>query len=294
MTPLYGFFLDKFGARALVLVGSLLNILSVCLLALASPTFDSYIAGYFLFAGIGGPSSYFAFLTFSQFWPERAATVVSYVSSSFDLSAMVFYIFEVINNSEPWLTSSRFFWIYLTIPLATIVYAVVLWPRSSPAAIAAQKQQEESVQRSAHPTTHVMAISDFDKAYLTCDDSGATPADLVEDPAVAPVLDNNTDNNNNSNSSNNNVGVPTLMKSVSKRVQKLAVDLVANNEKQIESGPSKQKLLRSVKRWNFFVSIHINVCICMIFKECKWKARVCSERIRLERATSNVRSETKT
>jgi hypothetical protein len=45
LTPVYGFFLDRFGARTLVVVGSLLNLISVTLLALASPTFDAYIPG---------------------------------------------------------------------------------------------------------------------------------------------------------------------------------------------------------------------------------------------------------
>lgn len=92
------------------------------------------------------------------------------------------------------------------------------------------------MQHSLRPTAkHAeILLSEVDASFLTCDDEGAAER---EQQMLAPIADNDGDAHAHADAAGGNKS--TLVKRVSKRVQRLAVDLVTDNEKAIETGDTK-------------------------------------------------------
>ncbi|TPX48746.1 hypothetical protein SeMB42_g00317 [Synchytrium endobioticum] len=126
-----GHFLDYFGPRLAILVGSFLFLMGGILFGISGPTFDMYIVGYALLA-VGGPFMYISCMHLSQAFPSRAGLIMAALTGSFDASSLIYLIFNwtyyALGASVP---IQRFFIFYSIVPVALGVTMNFLMPTTS-------------------------------------------------------------------------------------------------------------------------------------------------------------------
>eukprot|EP00005_Dracoamoeba_jomungandri_P006455 CAMPEP_0174261660 /NCGR_PEP_ID=MMETSP0439-20130205/11739_1 /TAXON_ID=0 /ORGANISM="Stereomyxa ramosa, Strain Chinc5" /LENGTH=352 /DNA_ID=CAMNT_0015346173 /DNA_START=26 /DNA_END=1081 /DNA_ORIENTATION=- len=120
-----GYFMDVFGPRVSMFLGSLLYLTGSILFALSSNTFDAFIPAFALL-GIGGPPIVFSFIHLSNLFPRKAGTIITLLNVALDASSLIFLLFQVATDNS---SKSRlwFFAVYAVIPVLLIL-SFPIWP----------------------------------------------------------------------------------------------------------------------------------------------------------------------
>lgn len=129
-----GTILDTYGPRVCGMMGSCFLATGSLLLVSASyisPVFDAYIIGY-LFLALGGPFIYISSFHLSNAFPARSELILSMITGAFDASSALFLGFRLLNEKTGgWLSTTRFFTVYLLVPLFILIAQLVIMPSAS-------------------------------------------------------------------------------------------------------------------------------------------------------------------
>lgn len=129
-----GTILDTYGPRVCGMMGSCFLATGSLLFISASyvrPEFDVYITGYLLLA-LGGPFIYISSFHLSNAFPARSGLILSMITGAFDASSALFLGFRLLNSKTGgWFSTTRFFLVYLLVPLFIIVAQLVIMPSTS-------------------------------------------------------------------------------------------------------------------------------------------------------------------
>ncbi|PWY78085.1 MFS transporter Fmp42 [Aspergillus sclerotioniger CBS 115572] len=127
-----GTILDTYGPRACGVIGSICLTLGSLLFGLAPKLpVDAYLPGY-LFLSLGGPFVFIPSFHLSNTFPARSGLILSTLTGAFDASSALFLIFRVVNEkTDGVFTSSRFFLLYLIVPIFILVAQLTIMPTTS-------------------------------------------------------------------------------------------------------------------------------------------------------------------
>ena len=140
-----GFFLDRFGPRATMASGSTIFAVGCALFSAARQLSDDlYILAYMMLA-VGGTGVFLSTLHLSCAFPRYSNFIMAAMTSSFDISTIVFFIFNQIYFDERNIASnspassastlkrigvSELFVIYLIVPALAFICALTLMPKT--------------------------------------------------------------------------------------------------------------------------------------------------------------------
>ena len=129
-----GKILDMYGPRVCGIIGSGLLFLAcgnfISAKHLAS-IWDPYLVGY-TFLAIAGPFVFISCFQLANSFPQRSGTILALLTGSFDSSSALFLIYRLLyQNWYPNLNVSKFFTIYLFVPLFILVCQLTIMPHSS-------------------------------------------------------------------------------------------------------------------------------------------------------------------
>lgn len=129
-----GTILDAYGPRVCGMMGSYFLATGSLLLVSASyisPAFDAYIIGY-LFLALGGPFIYISSFHLSNAFPARSGLILAMITGAFDASSALFLGFRLLNEKTGgWFSTTRFFLVYLLVPLFILIAQLVIMPSTS-------------------------------------------------------------------------------------------------------------------------------------------------------------------
>ncbi|PYH86876.1 MFS general substrate transporter [Aspergillus uvarum CBS 121591] len=150
-----GTILDTYGPRVCGIIGSISLILGSLLFGLSDQLpFDGYMPGY-LFLSLGGPFVFISSFHLSNTFPARSGLILSTLTGAFDASSALFLIFRLLNESTNGsFSSTRFFLIYLIVPIFIITAQLTIMPTTS-YKTAGELVQEAHAHIAAEATDHV-------------------------------------------------------------------------------------------------------------------------------------------
>ncbi|KXS18325.1 MFS general substrate transporter [Gonapodya prolifera JEL478] len=126
-----GTILDYIGPKYTFGLGSFVFGIGNLLLAISTPAFDGYIAGFVLMS-FGGLLMYMAIIHISLTFPNRSGTIMALLSGGFDTSAVVFPIYQLVYRlSDGYVTPRVWFLGYLVVPVALLFANFALQPNES-------------------------------------------------------------------------------------------------------------------------------------------------------------------
>ena len=126
-----GSILDRFGPKRTGILGSLLFLLGCVgfVTSLLSHQWDLVIPAFMLLA-LGGPAIFLSTLHLSQALPRFSSLIMALLSGGFDMSVLVFLLFNVLANQFG-IDASKLFLYYLVVPICVLVYNILLMPNTS-------------------------------------------------------------------------------------------------------------------------------------------------------------------
>ncbi|PYI20112.1 hypothetical protein BO86DRAFT_207070 [Aspergillus japonicus CBS 114.51] len=150
-----GTILDTYGPRVCGIIGSISLLLGSLLFGLSDQLpFDGYMPGY-LFLSLGGPFVFISSFHLSNTFPTRSGLILSTLTGAFDASSALFLIFRLLNESTNGsFSSTRFFLIYLIVPIFIITAQLTIMPTTS-YKTAGELVQEAHAHIAAEATDHV-------------------------------------------------------------------------------------------------------------------------------------------
>src|SRR3989338_1246118 len=127
-----GYVLDRFGPRVSNVLGCALLLLGTLLFAFSDSkgSFDAFLPG-FVIMGAAGPNVFLSFLSLSNLFPDRKATVISLFNVMLDASALIFVLLQMIYQAAPSASLRALFLIFAAFPLLSLLAAYWLLPRVS-------------------------------------------------------------------------------------------------------------------------------------------------------------------
>jgi MFS family permease len=128
-----GTILDRYGPRLCGICGCLSLAIGTLLLGLSftSPEFDAYILGNF-FLALGGTFIFVPSFHIANTFPKHSGVIVAVVTGSFDASAAVFFLYQLLYEaSNGSFGPERFFFGYLVVPALIICAQLTLMPAHS-------------------------------------------------------------------------------------------------------------------------------------------------------------------
>ena len=127
-----GTILDKYGPRVSGITGSILLAIGSVFFILASKVpFDAYIPGY-LFLALGGPFVFISSFQLSNTFPRHSGLILALLTGAFDSSSAIFLFYRLIYTvSHGSFTPSRFFIVYLAVPVFLLLVQVFVMPSRS-------------------------------------------------------------------------------------------------------------------------------------------------------------------
>ncbi|KAI3654086.1 hypothetical protein MP228_000805 [Amoeboaphelidium protococcarum] len=146
MAIVIGLTLDRFGPRVTAAIGSLIFALGTVFMALSHPVaiggeegtesrLDLYFPGYSLLA-VGGPFIFVSTLHVSKVFPRHSGLCMSLITGSFDASAIVFWLFDLVYRSQLMQSVSSgikkiqwIFGIYSVVPALALLWSLVIMPK---------------------------------------------------------------------------------------------------------------------------------------------------------------------
>ncbi|KAI3638749.1 hypothetical protein MIR68_003247 [Amoeboaphelidium protococcarum] len=146
MAIVIGVTLDRFGPRVTAAIGSLIFALGTVFMALSHPVavggeegagspLDLYFPGYSLLA-VGGPFIFVSTLHVSKVFPRHSGLCMSLITGSFDASAIVFWLFDLVYRSQLMQSVTSgirkiqwIFGIYSVVPALALLWSLVVMPK---------------------------------------------------------------------------------------------------------------------------------------------------------------------
>ncbi|PYH64120.1 putative MFS transporter Fmp42 [Aspergillus vadensis CBS 113365] len=127
-----GAILDTHGPRVCGIIGSICLTVGSLLLGLAPKfSFDAYLPGY-LFLSLGGPFIFVPSYQLSNTFPTHSGLILSTLTGAFDASSALFLVFRLVNEkTDGAFTTSRFFLIYLVVPIFILTAQLTVMPTTS-------------------------------------------------------------------------------------------------------------------------------------------------------------------
>lgn len=127
-----GAILDTHGPRVCGIIGSICLTVGSLLLGFAPKlSFDAYLPGY-LFLSLGGPFIFVPSYQLSNTFPTHSGLILSTLTGAFDASSALFLVFRLVNEkTDGAFTTSRFFLIYLTVPIFILTAQLTVMPTTS-------------------------------------------------------------------------------------------------------------------------------------------------------------------
>ena len=127
-----GTILDKYGPRVSGIIGSvLLTLGSIFFIFAMKVPFDAYIPGY-LFLALGGPFVFISSFQLSNTFPRHSGLILALLTGAFDSSSAVFLFYRLAYTvSDSSFTPSKFFTVYLIMPIFILLVQIFLMPARS-------------------------------------------------------------------------------------------------------------------------------------------------------------------
>ncbi|SJM84813.1 probable protein FMP42 [Zygosaccharomyces bailii] len=129
-----GWTLDHYGPRFSGVVGALWLGAGAAMYVWSkqlSSILDPYLIGYSMFA-VGGPFVFISSFQLANSFPNRSGSVLSLITGTFDCSSALFLVYRIVY--QHWngdLHLSRFFQIYMLVPLFILVTQLTVMPKDS-------------------------------------------------------------------------------------------------------------------------------------------------------------------
>ncbi|CCD27287.1 Fmp42p NDAI_0K00960 [Naumovozyma dairenensis CBS 421] len=129
-----GWILDTYGPRITGIIGSFFLTLGA-LLFIFHATFvtfiDPYISGYIMLS-VGGPFVFISCFQLANIFPRRSGSVLALLTGAFDSSSALFLGYRVFYQKvNPSFNLSKFFTLYLIVPLFIFICQVTIMPHES-------------------------------------------------------------------------------------------------------------------------------------------------------------------
>jgi MFS family permease len=122
-----GFILDSYGPRVCSIVSVLLITAGSAMFAMSDKDdLPLFIPGMCLIA-FGGPGTQNAIIHLSNLFPEWKATATSFIVGSFQLSFIVFLIFDKLWSADHYSYTTLFMG-YAVLCVANLVLSMLMWP----------------------------------------------------------------------------------------------------------------------------------------------------------------------
>ncbi|EJS44178.1 fmp42p [Saccharomyces arboricola H-6] len=129
-----GKILDMYGPRVCGITGSGLLFLACGNFISAkhlTSIWDPYLVGYTLLA-VAGPFVFISCFQLANSFPQRSGTILALLTGSFDSSSALFLMYRLLyQNWYPNLRVSKFFTVYLVVPLFILICQLTIMPHSS-------------------------------------------------------------------------------------------------------------------------------------------------------------------
>ncbi len=123
---LLGVLLDAYGPRMCSALSILLVMCGFLLFAASTPALPTHLPAVILIA-FGGPGVQSSIIHLSNLYPAAKATVTSIITGSFNLSFIVFFLFDRIWDKFG-LTYQQIFLGYSAVCLVALIVSLLLWP----------------------------------------------------------------------------------------------------------------------------------------------------------------------
>ena len=128
MGPLFlGVVLDYYGPRVCSFVSVLLIFAGFILFSFSDPSDFNYFALAMCLISFGGPGAQSAIIHLSNLFPNQKATMTAIITGCFQLSFIIFYVFDFMWESFGW-SFSELFQIYCIVMVANIAITLLFWP----------------------------------------------------------------------------------------------------------------------------------------------------------------------
>jgi hypothetical protein len=109
-------------------------------------TRPGYLLGYGLLA-LGGPFIFISSFQLSNAFPSYSGTILSLLTGAFDASSIIFFIYRVLyERSGGELTPTRFFAVFMIIPVLILLTQLTIMPKQSYKTVPELVQKVEEVE----------------------------------------------------------------------------------------------------------------------------------------------------
>ena len=141
-----GTLLDKYGPRGSGFIGAFfLAVGSAFFISAPHVSFDVYLPGYICLA-LGGPFIYISSFQLSNCFPRHSGLILALLTGAFDTSSAIFLIYRLIfNASDEAFTPSRFFTLYLFVPVFIVLAQAFVMPSESYKTIGEMMSEAEHI-----------------------------------------------------------------------------------------------------------------------------------------------------
>lgn len=134
MALIVGWILDNMGPRICGIIGATVLSLGSLMFIKATvliPFIDAYLIGYIALA-IGGPFVFISCFQLANCFPKRSGTILALLTGSFDSSSALFLIYRILyRKSGNSFSLSKFFTLYLLVPIFILTCQLTIMPRDS-------------------------------------------------------------------------------------------------------------------------------------------------------------------
>ena len=130
MGPLFlGVVLDYYGPRVCSFLSISLIFVGFLLFSLSNSSNFNYFAISMCMISFGGPGAQSAIIHLSNLFPNQKATMTAIITGCFQLSFIVFYVFDFMWGNFGW-NFSELFQTYCAVMIANLLITFIFWPDS--------------------------------------------------------------------------------------------------------------------------------------------------------------------
>lgn len=127
-----GSILDTYGPKVTGIIGSVIIALGATAMLFAPKLLfvDLYLTGYTLLA-LGGPFVFISCFQLANSFPKNSGLVLALLTGSFDSSSALFLLYRVIYFNYAPVSISKFFLVYMVVPVFIFVCQITIMPTHS-------------------------------------------------------------------------------------------------------------------------------------------------------------------
>lgn len=127
-----GSILDSYGPKLTGIIGAVILAMGALSMKFAESIglFDGYLAGYTLLA-LAGPFVFISCFQLANSFPKNSGLILALLTGAFDSSSALFLCYRLYYTHVKHLSISKFFSIYLVVPLFIFICQVFIMPKDS-------------------------------------------------------------------------------------------------------------------------------------------------------------------